>query len=106
LSLFSNRNFSLMNWVGAALAMGMFGLFLPLTIYYQSVLGFSALDAGLALAPMPLMSMVTAPIAGRQADRIGGKYILMAGLTLFAAGMGYIIWVATPGSHWYAFLPG
>src|SRR5438067_12623628 len=29
LSLFSNRNFSLMNWVGAALAMGMFGLFLP-----------------------------------------------------------------------------
>jgi EmrB/QacA subfamily drug resistance transporter len=106
LSLFSNRNYSLMNWVGAVLAMGMFGLFLPLTIYFQSVLGFSALNAGLALAPMPLMSMLTAPIAGRQADRIGGKYILMSGLALFAAGMGYIIWVASPDAHWYTFVPG
>src|ERR671937_801932 len=106
LSLFANRNFSLMNWVGAALAMGMFGLFLPLTIYFQSVLGYAALNAGLAMAPMPLTSMVTAPWAGRFADRIGGKYILMAGLFFFGAGMAYVAWVASPSSHWYNFLPG
>jgi EmrB/QacA subfamily drug resistance transporter len=106
MSLFANRNYSLMNWVGAALAMGMFGLFLPLTIYLQSVLGFSALNAGLAMAPMPVMSMLTAPWAGRLADRIGGKYILMAGLALFSVGMGFVAWVATPSSQWFNFLPG
>jgi MFS family permease len=95
-----------MNWVGAALAMGMFGLFLPLTIYFQSVLGYAALNAGLAMAPMPLTSMLTAPWAGRFADRIGGKYILMAGLFFFGAGMAYVAWVASPSSHWYNFLPG
>jgi EmrB/QacA subfamily drug resistance transporter len=106
LSLFSNRNYSLMNWVGAALAMGMFGLFLPLTIYFQSVLGYAALNAGLALAPMPLMSMLTAPWAGRLADRVGGKYILMSGLAFFGLGMAYVAWTATPTSQWYNFLPG
>ena len=106
LSLFANRNFSLSNWVGAVLAMGMFGLFLPLTIYFQSVLGYAALNAGLALAPMPLMSMLTAPWAGRLADRIGGKYILMAGLAFFGSGMAYVAWMASPSSQWYSFLPG
>jgi hypothetical protein len=35
------------------LAVGMMGIFIPLTIYLQSVLGFSALKAGLTMAPAP-----------------------------------------------------
>src|SRR5207253_9679150 len=87
ISLFQDRNFAIMNWVGAVLNFGMIGLFLPLTIYLQSALGFSAIKAGLTLVPMSLVSMVVAPYAGRLADRIGGKYIVMCGLSLFAAGM-------------------
>src|SRR5437879_3020824 len=86
-SLFHDRNFAIMNWVAAALTFGMIGMFLPLTIYLQSALGFSAIKAGLTLVPMSLVSMVVAPNAGRLADRIGGKYIVMSGLTLFAAGV-------------------
>jgi len=74
---------------------GMMGLFLPLTIFLQSVLGFTALKAGLTLAPMPLTSMLVAPLSGRATDRIGGKYILMFGLACFAAGMGLVVWVAS-----------
>src|SRR6266542_2751695 len=55
--LFRNRNFSLMNWVMCTVATGMMGIFLPLTFYLQSVLGFSALKAGLALAPAPVIAM-------------------------------------------------
>jgi len=104
LSLFSDRNYSLMNWISGVMSFGMLGLFLPLTIYFQSVLGVTALRAGLTLAPMSLVSMVVAPNAGRLVDRIGGKYILMVGLTLFAAGMGLIILVASPDSTWFTFL--
>jgi EmrB/QacA subfamily drug resistance transporter len=106
LSLFRERNFSLMNWVGATISFGMIGLFLPLTIYLQSALGFSAIKAGLTLLPMSLVSLPLAPIAGRLADRIGGKWILFAGVSLFAIGMAIIDWRASIDSTWLTFLPG
>ena len=78
------------------LAVGMMGIFIPLTIYLQSVLGFSALKAGLTIAPASVVSMFVAPVAGRMTDKIGGKFILMSGLILFGAGMGWIALIARP----------
>jgi EmrB/QacA subfamily drug resistance transporter len=104
--LFRNRNYALMNLVAAALGFAMLGLFLPLTIYYQSVLGLSALEAGLTILPQALVMMFVAGPAGSLADRFGGKYILMSGLVLFAAGMGYIDWAAEADSGRWSFLPG
>src|SRR5262249_31840011 len=104
LSLFADRNFAVANWLAAAVSFGMLSTFLPITIYLQSVRGFSALVAGLTLAPMSLTSMVTAPFAGRAADRIGGKYILMTGLALFTVGIATIASVAGPDSTWINFL--
>jgi EmrB/QacA subfamily drug resistance transporter len=103
-ALFRDRNYSVVNWVSGVLAIGMMGIFLPFTIYLQSVLGFSALKAGLTMAPASLVSMFIAPVAGRMTDRIGGKYILMSGLTLFAAGMGWMALIAHPDSRWQSFL--
>ncbi len=103
-ALFRDRNFSLMNWVSATVSIGLLGIFLPLTIYLQSALGFSALKAGLAMAPSSLMSMFVAPVAGRMTDRIGGKYILFTGLVLFAGGMGWVAAIATPHSTWQDFV--
>jgi EmrB/QacA subfamily drug resistance transporter len=105
LALFRDRNFAILNGVIGAMAFGMFGLFLPLTIYLQTVLGLTAFQAGLAFAPMSLTSMVIAPNAGRLTDRIGGKYILVAGLALFGIGMGGIDFAAGTNSTWLTFLP-
>ncbi|HEV1991816.1 MAG TPA: DHA2 family efflux MFS transporter permease subunit, partial [Candidatus Dormibacteraeota bacterium] len=104
LSLFEERNFAVANWMAAAIAFGMMSLFLPIIIYLQSVRDFSALTAGLTLAPMSLTSMFVAPFAGRMADRIGGKYILMTGILVFAIGFGTITFVAGPDSTWINFL--
>ena len=104
LSLFSNLNFSVAIWVSAVVAFGMLGFFIPVTIFLQSVLGFSALKAGLTFIPMSLISMVVAPFAGRLSDRFGGKYILMLGLTCFAAGMALVVYLislsATQATFW------
>ncbi len=105
-AIFRNRNFSVMNFVVAALGFGMLGLFLPLVIFLQSVLGLSALQAGLTVAPMSLVAMFVAPAAGRMADRIGGKYILMTGLTLFATGMGIVLASVHVNSTRLHLLPG
>jgi len=103
-ALFRDRNYAVTNWVSGVLAIGMMGIFLPLTIYLQSVLGFSALKAGLALAPASLVSLFVAPAAGRLTDKIGGKYILMSGLVLFAIGIGWIGLIAKPDSNWPVFV--
>ena len=86
-SLFANRNYTLMTLVLAAMGFAMLGLFLPLTIYLQSVVRLSALDASLTMAPMMLA-------------------MLLVGLLLFAAGMGYLGWSVHVDSARWSFLPG
>jgi EmrB/QacA subfamily drug resistance transporter len=105
-SIFADRNFSLMNWVVAAISFGMLGLFLPLVIYLQSVLGLSALQAGLTTAPMSLVSMFVAPVAGRLADRVGGKYILLFGVVLWVVGLSIVVASAHPDSNRGDLIPG
>jgi EmrB/QacA subfamily drug resistance transporter len=103
--LFRDRNFTLMSWVSATLSIGMLGVFLGFTIYLQSVLGYSALKAGLTLLPSSVLSIIAAPPAGKITDKKGGKYILISGLALFAAGIGWAVLQAGTNSAWYDFLP-
>jgi EmrB/QacA subfamily drug resistance transporter len=105
LALFSDRNFSVSNIISAAVAFGMLGLFLPMTIFLQSVLGLDAEHAGVVFVPMSLTSMFLAPIAGRLTDRIPGKYILFVGLLLFSAGMLLVIVEASLSSTGLTFTP-
>ncbi|MFG1706569.1 DHA2 family efflux MFS transporter permease subunit [Nonomuraea sp. M3C6] len=83
LGIFKDRGFSLMSFVIIAVSFGMMGLSLTLTIYLQDVLGLSALQAGLTLAPTALSMMFTFPIVGFLIDKIGGKYVLIGGLALY-----------------------
>jgi MFS family permease len=78
---------------------------LPLTLYLQTVLGFSAIKAGLTMAPASLASGFSAPFVGKLADQ-GGKYLLITGFTLYATGLISICLVAGPASHWYDLVPG
>jgi EmrB/QacA subfamily drug resistance transporter len=103
-ALFRDRNYALMNLVAAFISIGMLGIFLPFTIYLQDVLGFSALKAGLTMAPASVVAMFVAPFAGRMTDKIGGKFILMTGLLLFACGMTGVVLIAKAHSAWYVFL--
>jgi EmrB/QacA subfamily drug resistance transporter len=105
-ALFHDRNYTLMLVVGAAMQLGLSGLFLPFTIYLQSVLGLSALQAGLVYVPSSIISMFLTPILGRLTDRIGGKYILMGGLTLFGLGTALQAIVAGVDSSRWVFVPG
>lgn len=104
-TLFHTRNFTVINAVASLVSVAILGFFLPITIYLQSVLGYSAIKAGLVLAPMSLIALVLAPVAGRMSDKIGGKYILMAGLALYGLGAAILTLQADVGSNWPDFLP-
>ncbi|MFD4900527.1 DHA2 family efflux MFS transporter permease subunit [Streptomyces sp. NPDC058411] len=104
-ALFRDRNFTSMTALVGLVSVAMLGLVLPFNLYLQSVLHLSAVKAGLVLAPSSLVSMTVGPFAGRLADRIGGKYLLLTGLTCYAAGIIAIAYVAAPGAAWFAFVP-
>lgn len=101
--LFRDRTYAQMNIVSMSVSLAMVGVFFPLVIYLQSVLGFSALQAGLLVAPMSLMSMITAPFAGRWADRTGGRRILAGGLASFATGITVVVALADTDTPWWHF---
>ncbi|MFK0018499.1 MFS transporter [Streptomyces sp. NPDC090798] len=101
-SLFKDHNFTLINFVGVTVSFGVVGMVLPLTIYLQSVLGYSALKSGLVLLPLALGSFVTAGPAGVLADKIGGKFLLMTGLLAWTAALVWIVAAADVGSSWTA----
>ncbi len=104
-TLFQDRNYALMAGVSVIISVGLVGMALPLTLYLQTVLGFSAIKAGLTMAPASLASGFSAPFAGKLADQ-GGRYLLIIGFTLYATGLISICLVAGPSSHWYDLVPG
>ena len=105
-AVFKDRNYTMMTVVLAAMGFAILGFYLPLTIFFQSVLGLNAIDAGLTLAAQPLAMMFVSPISNGLASRFGGKYILIPGLILFAGGAAYIDWAAHADSARWSFLPG
>jgi EmrB/QacA subfamily drug resistance transporter len=68
-------------------AISYFGSFLLVPLYYQSVRGATALDAGLLLVPQGLGAMVTMPIGGRITDRRGPWWLPSVGLPLLIIGI-------------------
>ncbi|GHO60006.1 DHA2 family efflux MFS transporter permease subunit [Ktedonobacter robiniae] len=104
LALFKNHTFSSMAAVNLSLAFGQLGFIFLVNLFFESSLGMSALIAGLATAPLMLAIMIASPLAGRLSDKIGGKYILIAGLVFFAAGISLTAWLSTLHPPIYAFL--
>jgi EmrB/QacA subfamily drug resistance transporter len=103
-ALFKDRNYTVMSIVSICVSIGMIGMFLPITIYFQSVLGYTALKTGLVLAPSSVVSMPLAPLAGRLTDRIGGKYILIFGLVAYGLATVWLMLVAGVNTSWYVFM--
>jgi EmrB/QacA subfamily drug resistance transporter len=86
LSLFRDRNFAVGNLMFSIIGFP-FAMFIVLSIFLQSILGFSAIHAGLSLIPTSLGIMIVGPFAGRLTDRVNGKYVVLAGLAVAAVGI-------------------
>lgn len=87
LTLFKDRNYTLMSVMMTAAQCALLGLYLPLAIYLQVVLGLSPLMAGATLIAMAVAASTAGPLAGRFADKMGGRSVLLAGSCLFALGI-------------------
>lgn len=89
-SLFRSLNFAAGNATGLLLSAAMMGAFFIIPIFLQSVLGYSAIKAGLVMAPMSVVIIFAAPAAGSLSDRLGSKWIVAGGMFLLAAGLAWM----------------
>ncbi len=87
LRLFASRQRSGAYVARVLLVGGMFGMFFFVTQYLQGVLGFSALQAGMAFLPMSVAMFAVARSVPRYAERVGDGVLLTGGVSLALAGM-------------------
>jgi EmrB/QacA subfamily drug resistance transporter len=87
LGLFRSRAVS--GAAGVVLCLGAvtFSMWFLLTLHVQQVLGLSALDAGIALAPISLTIIASTRLGARLSTRVGPARVAAAGMALLAAGM-------------------
>jgi len=102
---FRKRAFSAANVTSLLMSFGMFGSIFLLAQYFQIVQGYSPLESGLRTLPWTAMPIFVAPIAGILSDRIGARPLLVAGMALMAAGLGWIAVVASPTVAYVEMIP-
>jgi EmrB/QacA subfamily drug resistance transporter len=92
---FRSRQFAATNGVSLAMTFGIFGSIFLLAQFFQSVQGYSPLEAGLRTLPWTGMPMLVAPIAGILSDRVGARPLMATGLFLQAAAVTWLALVST-----------
>jgi EmrB/QacA subfamily drug resistance transporter len=101
LRLFRSRNVSGANLVQALLVVGMFGMFFLGALYLQGILGYDALEVGLAFLPASIvMAAMSFRFTARLNMRFGAKATLLPGMVLIAVGM--VLFARTPVDATYA----
>ena len=80
LGLFENRRYAFSVAAAALQSLAVFAVNFLLIFYLQGVRGYTPLTAALLILPMPVVSGVVGPLAGRWADHIGGTIPASLGL--------------------------
>jgi EmrB/QacA subfamily drug resistance transporter len=106
LRLFRSRNVAGANLVQALLVVGMFGMFFLGALYLQRILGYSALEVGLAFLPWTIvMGMMSFRFTARLNLRFGPRATLIPSLVIIAAGLLFFARTPVDGSYATDILP-
>jgi EmrB/QacA subfamily drug resistance transporter len=106
LRIFRSRNVTGANLIQALFVAGMFGLFFLGALYLQRVLGYDALETGLAFLPVTLViGTLSLRYSERLIMRFGARGTLLPGLVLIAAGLALFTQVPVDGSYLTNVLP-
>jgi DHA2 family multidrug resistance protein len=90
---FSDRNFAVGCLISFCIGIGLYGLTYIYPRYLSEVRGYSALMIGETMFISGATMFVTAPIVGRLMLRFDMRYIIAAGLIIFALGAYQMTWI-------------
>jgi EmrB/QacA subfamily drug resistance transporter len=85
---------------------GFLALFFFVTLYMQTVLGYSAIRTGLAYLPLCFAIGTSAGISSQLLSRVGTRPLIVAGAVVAAAGLYWLSRIPVGGSYLADLLPG
>jgi EmrB/QacA subfamily drug resistance transporter len=89
LRIFRSRNVSGANIVQMLMVAGLFGMFFLGVLYLQGILGYDAIETGLAFLPVSvLIGVLSLGFSPRLNERFGARAVLLVGLVLLVAALG------------------
>jgi predicted MFS family arabinose efflux permease len=106
LRIFRSRNVSGANAIQALVVAGMFGMFFLGALYLQRILGYDALEIGLAFLPATIiMGALSLGYSEKLITRFGARTTLIPGLVLVGAALLLFTRAPVDGSYWIDVLP-
>jgi EmrB/QacA subfamily drug resistance transporter len=106
LRIFRSANLSGANVIQALMVAGMFGMFFLGALYLQQVLGYGAVEVGLAFLPLTLIiGILSLGFSARLNLRFGARATLVPGLALIAAGLALFARVPVEADYLVDVLP-
>jgi len=105
LKVFAFRSFSVGSFLGIIMGFGLYGTALILPLFFQSLLGFTAFDTGLALMPGAFATALSMLIIGRILNRIDGRWSIVFGTLLFAWSTWLLGGLTVQAGYWDVFWP-
>jgi len=82
--LFADKVFAAGTLVGAVMFSMLMSLTFLLPVFMQELLGFTAVQSGIALMPRSLVMMVAMPVVGRLYNRVSPRLTVAFGVVLFS----------------------
>ncbi len=100
LRLVTNRVFAFANISFILCMMALFAPGFLLPFYFEELRGFSTIQTGLMMTPLPLMLAMVAPLSGRLADRFGSRWLSPVGLAIACFGLFLLSQINTQSASW------
>ncbi len=88
-SVFTNRRFSGGSLAVTAGFLTLFGFIFVITQYFQFIKSYSAFETGVRLLPVAASIAAASILGPRMVERFGTTVVVVAGLAVFAAGLGW-----------------
>jgi EmrB/QacA subfamily drug resistance transporter len=106
LEIFKSRQFSGANGTTFVVYAGLGVALFLVVVEMQTVLGYSALQAGTATLPITLLMLLLSPRAGRLAQRVGPRLPMTVGPLVVATGLFLLARIGPDTSYFSGILPG
>ena len=106
LRLFKIRNVLGGNLTALTIACSLFSMFFFLSLYVQTVLGYSPIKSGLAFLPVTFIIGLTSAVVSNLVHKIGYKPPLVAGPIVLAVGLFVLSGMRVEGTYWHDVFPG
>lgn len=100
LRVMRDRTFTLGTIIGSLLGVVLFASLFLLPIYMQELLGFDAMQSGLALLPRSIAMLITIPIVGKIYNRTSPRLVIAIGLVLGGVSCIQMSWFTLDTGTW------